>query len=95
MRKITVILILFYMFLPTFIQSTQAQTHNLSAEELADFRENVGRIIDLFQNYLSVLGSKDQPKEVKDNYKKSAPNLFIGEGKAYKFGDMDVMETKE
>ena len=86
MKQFITFSIAFFLFAPASPLMAQ-QTHNLSAEELADFRENVGHMIDLFQNYLSILGSKDQPKEVKETYKKRTLTLFMGEGKEYKDAD--------
>ena len=84
MKRLTIILVAVCMVVSTFTLTTQAQTHNLSAEELADFKKEVGRKIDDFQNCLSILGSKGEPKEVKQIYKKTTVELFINEGKEYK-----------
>ena len=61
-----------------------AQVNDLSEVDIQAFKDRVGDIIDMFQNNLSILGSKKFSVKVKETYKKSALKLFIGEGKPYK-----------
>jgi len=82
MKRLIFFALIVIMFAPAVHIKAQ-ETHNLTAEELEDFRENVGIMIDRFQNLLSILGSKDKPKEVKGTYKKQTLKLFIGEGLPY------------
>jgi len=91
MKRLMNISIVLCMFTTVFLVMTQAQTnnlppqtHKLSPEELADFRDNVEIMIKRFQNFLSILGSKDQTKEVKAIYVRQTLLMFMGEGKPYK-----------
>ena len=89
MKRLTFFIPVLFTLMSVFPLSTKAQTHNLSKEELVAFKEDVGQMIDRFQNLLSILGSKDQSKIVKETYKKQTLKLFMGEGKPYtdKYGN--------
>lgn len=67
-----------------FSMSAMAQTHDLSQGDIQAFKDRIGEMIDMFQNNLSILGSKTQPLKVKQVYKRNVFRLFIGEGEAYK-----------
>ena len=66
-----------------FNMSAMAQTHDLSQGDIQAFKDRIGEMIDMFQNNLSILGSKTQPLKVKQVYKKNVFHLFIGEAEAY------------
>lgn len=61
-----------------------AQTNELSQGDIQAFRDRIGEMIDMFQNNLSILGSKTVPVKAKNVYKRNVLRLFVGEGDAYK-----------
>lgn len=78
MKKILLSLLLMLSFNPCF-----SQVNDLSESDIQAFKDRTGEIIDMFQNNLSILGSKKYNTKVKDTYRKSVLKLFIGEGEAY------------
>lgn len=64
----------------------------LSPSDLEAFKDRIGMMIDTFQSYLSVLGSKKKSAEVKQEYKAETLKLFIGEGEPYK--DVETGEVQ-
>ncbi|MDR3268474.1 MAG: hypothetical protein LBT83_05355 [Tannerella sp.] len=82
MKQLRFLLIIF--LLATVHISMNAQTNDLSAEDIAAFKERTGQMIDRFQNNLSVLGSKDKTGAVKENYKEQTLKMFMGTGDPYK-----------
>ena len=79
MKKIISLLILFFTAFPV----ANAQVNDLSESDIQAFKDRVGEVIDMFQNNLSILGSKKYSIKVKGVYKKSVLKLFIGDGEAY------------
>ena len=67
----------------SFFSSASAQVNDLSESDIQAFKDRVGEVIDMFQNNLSILGSKKHSAKVKSVYKRSVLKLFIGEGKPY------------
>lgn len=61
-----------------------AQINDLTEQDIQAFRDRIGEVIDMFQNNLSILGSKKRSDKVKAVYKKSALKLFMGEGQPFK-----------
>lgn len=74
------LIILLFCFLGTYCF---AQTNNFSYQDREEFQERVGRMLDVFQNRLSLIARKDRSIEVKREYVKQTLNMFIGEGEAY------------
>jgi len=56
----------------------------LSQTDLEAFKDRIGMMIDTFQSYLSILGSKEKSPNVKKSYKQQTLELFIGDGEPYK-----------
>ncbi len=69
--------------------SVQAQQPNieLTESDLEAFKERVGVMIDDFQDYLSIIGSKERPRKVKTYYIGQTLELFTNKGAGV------VMET--
>lgn len=70
-----------------------AQINDLTEQDIQAFKDRVGEVIDMFQNSLSILGSKKSTAKVKAVYKKSALKLFIGEGLPFK--DLNTGEERK
>jgi len=82
MKQLYFILIGFLLAVPHF--SLNAQTNDLSDDDIKAFKERTGQMIDIFQQNLSVLGSKEKSDKVKENYKEQTLKMFMGEGDTYK-----------
>lgn len=87
MKKIFAITLMLLMSTLTI----NAQINDLTEQDIQAFKDRVGEVIDMFQNNLSILGSKKHTSKVKAVYKKSALKLFIGEGLPFK----DLNDGKE
>lgn len=75
---------LFLLLLTLMVTFTaSAQVNDLSEKDIQAFRDRAGEVIDMLQNHLSILGGKKHSLKVKQVYKKSALNLFIGKGEPY------------
>ena len=70
-----------------------AQINDLTEQDIQAFRDRIGEVIDMFQNNLSILGSKKRSDKVKAVYKKSALKLFMGEGLPFK--DLNTGEERK
>ncbi len=70
-----------------------AQINDLTEQDIQAFKDRVGEVIDMFQNNLSILGSKKRSDKVKAVYKKSALKLFMGEGLPFK--DLNLGEERK
>ncbi len=70
-----------------------AQINDLTEQDIQAFRDRIGEVIDMFQNNLSILGSKKRSDKVKAVYKKSALKLFMGEGQPFK--DLSTGEERK
>lgn len=64
MKKIISLLILFFTAFPV----ANAQVNDLSESDIQAFKDRVGEVIDMFQNNLSILGSKKYSIKVKGVY---------------------------
>ncbi len=90
MNKNLVKKIIFSVVLATVFFQANAQTNDLTSGEIEEFKERTKKIIDRFQEMLSILGSKDETYQTKQVWKKQVLKLFIGGGKPYKdtYGNM-------
>lgn len=70
-------LLLLFLLLPL---SAFAQDE-LSASEIEEFKERAKVKVKHFQDYLSILGSKNKKADVKRHYKEETLKLFVGDGK--------------
>lgn len=70
-----------------------AQINDLTEQDIQAFRDRIGEVIDMFQNNLSILGSKKRSDKVKAVYKKSALKLFMGGGLPFK--DLNTGEERK
>ncbi|MBR6191374.1 MAG: hypothetical protein IKQ68_04350 [Prevotella sp.] len=89
MKKIFAITLMLLMSTLTI----NAQINDLTEQDIQAFKDRVGEVIDMFQNNLSILGSKKHTSKVKAVYKKSALKLFMGEGLPYK--DLSTGEERK
>ena len=67
------------LLLLTFSAKAQEQVQ-LTQADLAAFKERVGIMIDDFQDYLSIIGSKERPYKVKNYYIGQTLELFVDSG---------------
>lgn len=77
MRKIIMIL-----FLVCSI-SIQAQTNDLTQEQIESFKARCEETIEAFQYGLEIIGDKSQDKAVKRHYKQNILSFFMGNGLPY------------
>lgn len=77
MRKILMLLMLWY------TMCIQAQTNDLSQEEIQSFKARCEETIEAFQYGLEIIGDKSQDKAVKQHYKKNILSFFMGNGLPY------------
>ncbi len=63
----------------------------LTDDDIKQFKERAGVMIDSFQDYLSIIGSKERPKEVKVYYADETLELFIRKGERV---TMEVSSTR-
>lgn len=82
--------VLFFVQIAT-MANAQDEEVKLTDEDLKQFKERVGIMIDDFQDYLSIIGSKEKPKNVKDYYVEQTLDLFINKGEKV---TMEVSSTK-
>ena len=61
----------------------QAQTNDLSQEEIQSFKARCEETIEAFQYGLEIIGDKSQDKAVKQHYKKNILSFFMGNGLPY------------
>lgn len=61
----------------------QAQTNDLSQEEIQSFKARCEETIEAFQYGLEIIGDKSQDKAVKQHYKKNILSFFMGNGLSY------------
>ena len=80
------LLTIFALLLLTFSAKAQEQVQ-LTQADLDAFKERVGIMIDDFQDYLSIIGSKERPYKVKNYYIGQTLELFV------KKGERVIMET--
>lgn len=59
---------------------TFAQTSDLSNEEIDAFKVQCQERIDAFQMGLEIIGSKQQPADIKAHYIRTLPEMFMGAG---------------
>ena len=73
------------LFLTVFTVNAQDsnKTNDLSEIEKKEFQKFAGEQIERFQNYLEIIGKKDEEYKVKDTYQKQALRLFMGRGDPY------------
>ena len=67
--------------------SAQAQTNNLTQEQIESFKTRCEETIEAFQYGLEIIGDKSQDKVVKQHYKQNILSFFMGDGKPYQ--DLD------
>lgn len=61
----------------------QAQTNDLSQDEIQSFKARCEETIEAFQYGLEIIGDKSQDKAVKQHYKKNILSFFMGNGLPY------------
>ena len=60
-----------------------AQTHDLSAEELAAFKSQCLERIDAFQMGLEIIADKQQDLNIKQHYINTLPDMFLAKGERW------------
>lgn len=61
----------------------QAQTNDLTQEQIESFKARCEETIEAFQYGLEIIGDKSQDKAVKQHYKKNILSFFMGNGMPY------------
>lgn len=77
MKKVLMLLMLLY------AMCIQAQTNDLTQEQIESFKARCEETIEAFQYGLEIIGDKSQDKAVKQHYKKNILSFFIGNGMPY------------
>lgn len=77
MKKVLMLLMLLY------AMSIQAQTNDLTQEQIESFKARCEETIEAFQYGLEIIGDKSQEKAVKQHYKKNILSFFMGNGMPY------------
>lgn len=67
--------------------SVQAQTNDLTQEQIESFKTRCEETIEAFQYGLEIIGDKSQDKAVKQHYKQNILSFFMGDGRPYQ--DLD------
>ena len=70
--------------------SIQAQTNDLTQEEIESFKARCEETVESFQYGLEIIGDKNQDKTVKQHYKQNILTFFMGEGKPYPDADGNI-----
>lgn len=77
MKKVLMLLLLLY------AMCIQAQTNDLTQEQIESFKARCEETIEAFQYGLEIIGDKSQDKAVKQHYKKNILSFFMGNGMPY------------
>lgn len=77
MKKVLMLLMLLY------AMCIQAQTNDLTQEQIESFKARCEETIEAFQYGLEIIGDKSQDKAVKQHYKKNILSFFMGNGMPY------------